>query len=41
MVDLHEKGLIRKLLDVQALTAMLRNRWPVTPITSKSAQPVR
>ncbi len=41
MVDLHEKGLIRKLLMCRALTAMLRNRWPVTPITSNQRQPVR
>lgn len=37
MVDLHEKGLIRKLLDVQASIVTLRNLWPATRTISKSA----
>ena len=37
MVDLHEKGLIRKLLDVQSFDSHAAQSLAVTPITSKSA----
>jgi hypothetical protein len=50
MVDLHEKGLIKALLDTQSLTATPRVRWPITltilkfplistPIPARKASP--
>ena len=38
IVDLHEKGLIRKLLDVQSFDRNAQSHWRATRITLKSAR---